>query len=592
MTYIKTYNELIEEFKLFSDAHFQLKDFGNGPTSDIGVSRKMDFPYLWITHRTPSSITVGNKIQIPDMVLTFIVVDQINNQDNYEDTNGVDSDNQQEILSDTLQIVQDLINYISQNLGSRGVSLLENTVNIEPTYDDTDDRVTGWVIDLTLRLKHLNCITPMADVVYPSGTTPTYITPSPYLTCDTLENCSIIQQLLNSTGGSLGVDSIYTQTIPKTLTGDTLSTDTEFSLISGLSGVTGDLSSNYGVGDLTISGNTLSVGDRYYVRMDVESDGVFLSPILKTKLINNTDTEVISLFQDNTVPFVTNSKFVYESTLTVRSIGTSGNAEIFVSSNIYGSSFSDFDTQHFFLIDNVTQNTTFDTTVDNHLDFTFEYNDFNLGSTITNNGISVQKISGGETLTCDTLSGCSTIQTIENDIDNLYLTKNSRLYTQTSDSTPITNTTTESSLIGTGLGSLSIPSNVFQVGDTFRVVMGGRLTNGNNEDLTLRVKSGSVILADSGLQSLTTHSDDTFKIEIDFTIRNTGTTGVGNIITLGTFQTIKKNSSEILGFEFTDQNNTTFDTTVPNTLDITLEWDNALVGNSIYSQIFTLQKTY
>lgn len=361
---ITTINQLIEEFKLFSEAHFQLKDFGYGPTSDIGVSRQMDFPYLWITHRTPSTITVGNRIQIPDMVLTFIIVDQINNQDNYLDINGVNSDNQQEILSDTFQIVQDLINYISQNLGSRGIQLVDNAVNIEPTFDDTDDRVTGWVIDLTLKLKHLNCITPMADVVYPSGTTATYITPSPYLTCDTVGDCPVIQA------------------------------------------------------------------------------------------------------------------------------------------------------------------------------------------------------------------------------------KNTRLYTQTSDSTTITNTTTETSLIGTGLGTLSIPANGFQIGDSFRVVMGGRLSNNNNQDLTLRVKSGSVILADSGLQSLTTHNDDAFKIEIDFTIRNIGTTGVADIITLGTLQTIKKNSSNVLGFEFTDGNNTTFDTTVPNTLDITLEWDNAITANSIYSQLFVLQKTY
>jgi hypothetical protein len=161
MSNIVTINQLINEFKTFSDNHLQLKDFGYGPTSDIGTSRKMDFPYLWVTHRTPSSIVIQNKTQIPEIVLTFIIADQINMQENYKDINGLDSDNQQEIISDMFQIAQDLVNYISFNLGTQGVKLMDNTASLEPVFDDTDDRVTGWVIDLTLKLLYFNCATPI-----------------------------------------------------------------------------------------------------------------------------------------------------------------------------------------------------------------------------------------------------------------------------------------------------------------------------------------------------------------------------------------------------------------------------------------------
>lgn len=160
-TKIVTMNELIKKFDTFSDNHEQLMDFGYGPTSDIGVSRKMSFPYLWITHRGPSTIQVQNKSQIPEMSLTFIIVDQINYQKNYLDENGLDSDNQQEIISDCLQIVQDLINYISSQLGRQGVKIMDEAVTIEPTFDDTDDRVTGWVADIPLKLIHFNCSTPI-----------------------------------------------------------------------------------------------------------------------------------------------------------------------------------------------------------------------------------------------------------------------------------------------------------------------------------------------------------------------------------------------------------------------------------------------
>tara|TARA_R110001606_G_scaffold342302_1_gene490756 strand:- start:269 stop:772 length:504 start_codon:yes stop_codon:yes gene_type:complete len=159
-TKIITMNELIKKFSDFSDNHQQLKDFGYGPTSDIGVSRKMSFPYLWVTHRSPSSIAVSNKSQIPEMNLTFIVVDQINYQKNYLEENGLDSDNQQEIISDCLMIVQDLINYISSELRFQGVKLMDDNISIEPTFDDTDDRVTGWVADIPMKLIYFNCSTP------------------------------------------------------------------------------------------------------------------------------------------------------------------------------------------------------------------------------------------------------------------------------------------------------------------------------------------------------------------------------------------------------------------------------------------------
>ena len=42
----------------------------------------------------------------------------------------------------------------------------------------------------------------------------------------------------------------------------------------------------------------------------------------------------------------------------------------------------------------------------------------------------------------------------------------------------------------------------------------------------------------------------------------------------------------------TNINNTTFNTTISNTLDITVQWGAANVGNSIYSDICILNKTY
>jgi hypothetical protein len=365
MSKIITVNQLIEEFKRFSDAHFQLKDFGYGPTSDIGKSRSMSFPYLWVTHRTPSTISVQNKTQIPEMALTFVIVDQLNYQENYLAANGLDSDNQQEVISDCFQIAQDLVNYISQNLGARGIKIMDEAFTIEPTFDDTDDRVSGWVLDLNLKLIHFNCVTPMADVIYPSGSTvPIPVIPSPFVTCETLKNCDIIQA------------------------------------------------------------------------------------------------------------------------------------------------------------------------------------------------------------------------------------SNKRLYTQTGDGTEIVNTAVQGSLIGPGLGTLTVPANTFQPGGSFRVVLGGVMSNQNNVEIRIQIRSNGLVLSDSDYRTMVQHTDDVFKIEQDFTIRTIGGPGTASVLTLGTLHTSKKNSGAVTGFGWETLEATTFDTTVDQTLDITAQWRTSHPNNSIQSQIFTLTQTY
>ena len=167
------------------------------------------------------------------------------------------------------------------------------------------------------------------------------------------------------------------------------------------------------------------------------------------------------------------------------------------------------------------------------------------------------------------------------------------LFAQTANSTIITNTTVESSLINGGVGTLTIPANGFQIGDSFRAVFGGVLNADNNEDITIRVKAGSIILLDSGLQNLgSSVINDVWSLNIDFTIRALGAAGVASIVTLGSFHYTKTNNASVQGFGFNTVNNTTFDTTIPNVLDVTAQWQNASTGNNIYSDIFILNKTY
>jgi hypothetical protein len=166
------------------------------------------------------------------------------------------------------------------------------------------------------------------------------------------------------------------------------------------------------------------------------------------------------------------------------------------------------------------------------------------------------------------------------------------LFAQTANSTPVTGTITETTLINGGIGTLSVPANGFNIGDSFRGVFGGVLNAANNQTIRVRVKTGAVVLLDSGAQPITNITNNIFSLNIDFTIRTLGGTGVASIVSLGSFHYTKTSNGVVEGFAFNTVNNTTFNTTIPNTLDVTVQWGSTNAGNSIYSDIFILNKTY
>lgn len=166
------------------------------------------------------------------------------------------------------------------------------------------------------------------------------------------------------------------------------------------------------------------------------------------------------------------------------------------------------------------------------------------------------------------------------------------LFSQTANSAVVTGTTTETTLIDGGVGTLSVPAGGFQIGDSFRADFGGLLSAKNNDTMQIRVKTGAVILADSGPQTMTTTVDDVWQLSINFTIRTLGGPGVASIVSLGVFHGVKQSNGNQTGFAFNTINNTTFDTTVPNTLDVTVQFSSNSPLNSIYSDIFVLNKIY
>lgn len=164
------------------------------------------------------------------------------------------------------------------------------------------------------------------------------------------------------------------------------------------------------------------------------------------------------------------------------------------------------------------------------------------------------------------------------------------LFSQTGNSVTVSGTTSETSIIGAGTGTLSVPANGFSVGDSFQLTMGGVLNN-TNDTLIIRLKSDSVVLAQSASFDPAANGDNWF-MSVYFTIRSIGAAGVASISTHGNFQVVKASNGSVFGEAFQTLNNTTFDTTTPNTLDITVQFSSSDPLNNIYSDLFVLNKIF
>jgi hypothetical protein len=178
-------------------------------------------------------------------------------------------------------------------------------------------------------------------------------------------------------------------------------------------------------------------------------------------------------------------------------------------------------------------------------------------------------------------------------LENAPFSVNYGLFAQTVDSTPVTATIVETSLIGTGVGTLSVPANAFTIGNSFTAFLDGRITSLNTANLIIRVKTLSgAILASTGLIDMDTATDKAWKLDLKFTVRTLGTTGVASISTGGEFSYVVNASDKFDSFVLNAVNSTTFDTTINNTLVLTAEWDTNNAGNSIFTRNFVLAKIY
>jgi hypothetical protein len=151
----KTYNNVINTLKNIGDQHQQIATVTTGDIFDINLEKMEKFALM---HINPVNVTTG------DFGLTYnfqiFICDLVSEKENWTEANFQSADNlsnEQEVLSETLQISVDIISMLrhsehqsTQNVDDINLPLYfsEGQQTLEPFTERFDNLLTGWVFSL------------------------------------------------------------------------------------------------------------------------------------------------------------------------------------------------------------------------------------------------------------------------------------------------------------------------------------------------------------------------------------------------------------------------------------------------------------
>jgi hypothetical protein len=161
------------------------------------------------------------------------------------------------------------------------------------------------------------------------------------------------------------------------------------------------------------------------------------------------------------------------------------------------------------------------------------------------------------------------------------------LFTQTN-SVTVANTVTETSLLGTGAGTKTLPANFFVAGKELIGQIVGYIANTGSPNIRFRIKLGATTILDSTATAmLAITGTNRFEINYRITCRTTGVSGT--VIAQAMIKYYRDLSTEV-PISIINTTTTTINTTTTQVVDTTVEWGTASVSNTITSTNFNLSK--
>jgi hypothetical protein len=134
-----TYNQILSQLNSFFDSHYQVEEFRNGNLWEALETNSFNdalYPLAFL-------VDAGANTQQGKVGLTFdlLVMDLVDK----------DEANENEVKSDTLQIILDTISYLEQLRDGNWYNVqIEKSANAQSFTESLQDELTGWKITLTL----------------------------------------------------------------------------------------------------------------------------------------------------------------------------------------------------------------------------------------------------------------------------------------------------------------------------------------------------------------------------------------------------------------------------------------------------------
>ena len=153
----KTYNNVINTLKTIGSQHFQIATVTTGDIFDINLDKMEKFALM---HINPVNVTTG------DFGLTYnfqiFICDLVSEKADWTEAtiqSANNLSNEQEVLSETLQISIDIISMLRHSLHQsvEGVNDINKALyfstgqqTLEPFTERFDNLLTGWVFSLSI----------------------------------------------------------------------------------------------------------------------------------------------------------------------------------------------------------------------------------------------------------------------------------------------------------------------------------------------------------------------------------------------------------------------------------------------------------
>lgn len=159
------------------------------------------------------------------------------------------------------------------------------------------------------------------------------------------------------------------------------------------------------------------------------------------------------------------------------------------------------------------------------------------------------------------------------------------LFTATADAT-VANTAAETSILGTGVGTKTLPANFLVAGKTIRGKVRGILSDTLTPTINIKVKLGAtVIMQTTAVALITGLANAGFDLGFDMTCRTTGASGT--VMGGAMFFYANGTTAQVLAGAGTAA--VTVDTTSSQVIDVSVTWGTASASNTITGQTVTLE---